>query len=88
MGDNVPPNLPLGLPDGASDEERAAHDAATEAYMKAVADIQKRHNTIWSYLAMVLDSPSLMLIRHNCVDRKGLVEDEKPGCHFSKGFEV
>ena len=39
-GDDVSPNAPGRWPDGASDEQRAAHDAATEAYMKAVADIQ------------------------------------------------
>ena len=38
-GDDVPPNPPRRLPDGASDEQRAAHDAATEAYMKTVIDI-------------------------------------------------
>ena len=77
MGDDVPPNLPRRLPDGASDEQRAAHGAATEAYMKAVIDIQKRNNTLWCYLAMVLDSTSLMLIRHDCVDNKGLGDARK-----------
>ena len=41
-GDDVPTNPPGRLPDGALDEQRAAHDASTEAYMKAVADIQKQ----------------------------------------------
>ena len=76
-GDDVPPNPPLPLPDGASDEQRVAHDAATEAYMKAVIDIQKRHNTLWCYLAMVLDSTSLMLIRHDRVDHNGLGDGRK-----------
>ena len=44
--DDVPPNPSGRLPDGASDEQRAAHDAATEAYMKAVIDIQKRKDTL------------------------------------------
>ena len=42
MGDGVPPNTPGRLLDGASDEQRAAHDVATELYMRAVIDIQKR----------------------------------------------
>ena len=76
-GDDVPPNPPGRLPDGASDEQRAAHDAATEAYMKAVIDKQKRNNTFWCYLAMVLDSTILILIRHDCVDKKGLGDRRK-----------
>ena len=76
-GIDVPPNPPLLLPDGASDEQRAAHDAATEACMKAVADIQKRQNTLLCYLAMLLDSTSLMLISHDCVDHKGLGDGRK-----------
>ena len=72
MGDNIPPNPPGSLPDVASGEERAAHDAATAAYMKAAIDKQKRYNTLWCNLATVLDSTSLMLIRQNCVDNKGL----------------
>ena len=76
-GDDVPPNPPGPLPDGASDEQGAAHDAATEAYMKAVIDIQKRNNTLWCYLALVLDSTSLMLIGHDCVDNKGLGDGRK-----------
>ena len=76
-GDDVLPNAPERLPDGASDEQRAAHDAATEAYLKAVKGIQKRNNTPWCYFAMVLDSTSLMLIRHDCVDNKGLGDGRK-----------
>ena len=76
-GDDVPANPPLRLLDGASDEQHAAHDAATEAHTKAVADIQKCHNTLWCYLAMVLDPTSLMSIRHDCLDHKGLGDGRK-----------
>ena len=69
-GDDVPPNAPGRLLDGASDEQRTAYDAATEAYTKTVTNIQKRNTTLWCYLAMVLDSTSLMLIEHDCVDNK------------------
>ena len=76
-GDNVPLNPPGRLLEGASDEQRPARDAATEAYMKAVIDIQKRNNTRWCFLAMELDSKSLMLIRHDCVDKKCLGDRRK-----------
>ena len=77
MGDDVPPNPPGRLPDEASDEKRASHYAATEAYMKAVTGIQKRNNTLCSYIDMVLDSTSLMLIRHDSEDNKGLGDGRK-----------
>ena len=76
-GDDVPPNPSGRLPNEASDEQRAAHDAVTEAYMTAVIDIQKRNNTLWCNLAIVLDSTSLMLFRHDCVDNKGLGDGRK-----------
>ena len=76
-GDDVAPKPPGRLPHGASDEQRAAHDPATEAYVKAVIVIQKRNNTLWCYLAMVLDSKILMFIRHDCVDNKGLGDGRK-----------
>ena len=75
-GDYLPSNPPESLSDGASDE-RVAHDAATEAYMKAFADMEKHNNTLWCYLAMVLDSTSLRLTKHDCVDNKGLGDERK-----------
>ena len=75
--DGVPPNPPGRLPDGASDEQRAPHDEATEAYMRAVNDMQKRNNTLWCYLTMVVGSTSLMLIRHDSVVNKGLGNGRK-----------
>ena len=74
------------LPDGASDEERAAHDAATGAHMKAVIDIQKRIITLWCYLVVVLDSTSLMLTRHDCVDSKGLGDRRKASILLQQRF--
>ena len=47
-------------------------DAAEAAYRRALEDIEKWESTLWCYLAMVLDSMSLILIRHDCVDQKGL----------------
>ena len=76
-GDDRLPAQSVRLGNDATDEARAAHDAAQEAHRRAVDDIEKRENTLWCYLAMVLDSTSLMLIRHDCVDRKGLGDGPK-----------
>ena len=86
MSDYVPPNPPGRLPDGVSDEQHAAQDAATEAYMKAVIDIQKRNNTIWCYLAKVLDSTTLMLIRHH-LDNKGLGDGREAWVLLQQKFQ-
>ena len=76
-GDDRPPSPPVRPGDNPTNEERASHDAAEEAYRRALDDIEKRKNTLWCYLAMVLDSTSLMLIRHDCVDHKGLGDGHK-----------
>ena len=76
-GDERPPHPPTRLSDNPTNEERAAHDAAEEAHRRALDDIEKRKNTLWCYLALVLDSTSLMLIRHDCVDHKGLGDGHK-----------
>ena len=57
--------------------DRAPHDAAEAAYRKALDDIEKPKIALWCYLAMVLDSTSLMFIRHDCVDNKGLGDGRK-----------
>ena len=46
-------------------------------YRRALNNIEKRKNTLLSYLAMVLDTTSLMLIRHDCLDNKGLGDGHK-----------
>ena len=61
----------------ATDEDCAANDAVEAAYRRALVDIEKRKKTLCCYLAMILDSNSLMLIRHGCVDHKGLGEGQK-----------
>ena len=76
-GDDRPPAQSARLGNAATDETRAAHDAAQEGHRHGVDDIEKRKNTLWSYLAMVRDSTSLMLIRHNCIDRKDVGDGHK-----------
>ena len=76
-GNERPPTPPTRLGNDPTDEARAAHDAAEAAHRRALDDIEKRKNPLWCYLAMVLDSTSLMLIRHDCVDHKGLGDGHK-----------
>ena len=61
----------------STDETRVAQDTAQEAHRRALDGIEKNKNTLWCYLATVLDSTRLMMIRHDCVDRKGLGECHK-----------
>ena len=53
-GDERPPHPPVRLGDNPTNEERAAHDAAEEAYRRALDDIEKRKNTLWCYLGWYL----------------------------------
>ena len=76
-GDEQPPTPPARLGNHATDEARAAHDAAQEAHRRALDAIEKRKNTLWWYLALVLDSTSLIMIRHDCVNHKGLGDGHK-----------
>ena len=76
-GNERPPTPPTRLGNDPTDEARAAHDAVEAAHLRALDDIEKRKNTLWCYLAIVLDSTSLMLIRHDCVDNKGLGDGHK-----------
>ena len=85
-GDDVPPDPPRRLADDATDEARVSNDAAEAAYRRALDDIEKRKNTLWCYLAMVLDTTSLMLIRHDCVNHKGLGDGHKAWGLLQEGF--
>ena len=66
----VPPNTPERLGNQPTGKKRAVHDADEAAYRRAHDDIEKHKNTRWCYLAMVLESTSLILILHDCVDHK------------------
>ena len=57
-----------------------------KTHRRAFDDIEKRKNTLWCYLAMFLDSTSLMLIRHDCVDRKGLGDGHKAWGRLQERF--
>ena len=54
-----------------------AVDTACYARNLVVKEDESRKNQIWCYLAMTLDASSLMLIRHDCMNRKGLGDGQK-----------
>ena len=86
-GDDLPPIPPGRHGNDPTNVERAAHHAAEAAYRRALDGIEKRKNTLWCYLAMVLDSTSLMLIRHDCVDNKGPGGERKAWVLLQQRFQ-
>ena len=86
-GNDMPSNPPGRLDIDLTNEEQAAHDTAEAAYRTTLDDIEERKNILLSYLAVVLDSSILMLIRHYSVDNEGL-RDGRKAFYFSKSFEV
>ena len=87
-GDDLPPEAPRRLGNDPTEQELAAHNAATEEHRRALDAIEKRKNTLWCYIAMVLDSTSLMLIRHDCVDRKGLGDGHRAWGLLQQRFRI
>ena len=71
------PDRPAPLREDANDEQRREHEAQTPARATAVQEDESRKNQIWCYLEMTLDASSPMLIRHDCVNSKGLGEGQK-----------
>ena len=60
----------------ASAADRKEHWRLTKGREAALVESEKRKNQIWCYLAITLNSSSLMLIRHKCVDEKGLCDGQ------------
>ena len=56
-------SLETRLANDPNDEQHAAHGEAEAGYRRALGNIEKRKNTFWCYLAMVLDTASLMLTK-------------------------
>ena len=75
--DDLRPNPPWRLGNPRTDVKRAAHDAAEAAYRGALDDIEKRKNTLLCYLAMVLHSIALILIKHDWKDNEALADGRK-----------
>ena len=65
MGDNV------------SADDRPEHRRMTHEKEATQAETENRNNQIWCYLAGKLDSCSLMLINHDCVNEKNLGDGQK-----------
>ena len=73
--DKTIPTPALG--DNVSAEDRQEHRELTQEKEAALAENKKRNNHIWCYLAGKLDSCSLMLISHDCVNEKSLGDGQK-----------
>ena len=71
------PDRPAPLREDANDAQTREHEAQTQARATAVQEDESRKNQIWCCLAMTLDASSLMLIRHDCVNSKGLGDGQK-----------
>ena len=74
------PDRPAALREDANDAQTREHEAQTQARATAVQEDESRNNQIWPiwcYLAMTLDASSLVLIRHDCVNSKGLGDGQK-----------
>ena len=67
---------PDNLPENPSDEQLAARDAQQRQYTTKVEQKENRNNTVWCYLAMTLDSTTLMTIHHDCVNADGISNGE------------
>ena len=63
---------PATLGDAPTNEQREAHRVATDEFENNKRKFRDDKNTLWCMLALILDSISLMLIRHDCVGKDGL----------------
>ena len=68
---------PAPLRENANASKTREHDAETEAIATAVQAIESSKNQIWGYLAMKVDASSLILIRYDCVNSRGLCDIQK-----------
>ena len=71
------PDRPAPLREDANDAQTREHEAQTQGRATAVQEHESRKNQIWCYLAMTIDTGSLMLIRHDCVNSEGLGDGKK-----------
>ena len=69
---------PAALPKEPTEAQQNAVNAQMEARRASeIQSTRKNKNTFWCYLVMVLDSTSLMLLKHDCVDANGLGDGQK-----------
>ena len=86
MGTETVPQRPERLGENPNDEDRNRHARETQAYTDKLNDIEQRNNTVWCYLAMALDSTSLMLLRHDCVNLRGKGDGHKAWTLLQRRF--
>ena len=71
------PDRPVPLRKDANDEQTQEHEVENQARATAVQEDESRKHQISCYLAMTQDTSSLTLIRHDCVNSKGLGDVQK-----------
>ena len=77
LGTEEQPNEPAPLANGASNDEQKNHKLLKDAYEKEVADIKEKRNKLWRHLALTLDTETLFLMRHDCVEDDGIGDGAK-----------
>ena len=77
LGIQEQPNESAPLANGASNDEKRSHNVLKGAYETQVADIKENKNNVWCHLALTLDAPTLMLIRHDFVGDDGIGDGAK-----------
>ena len=70
---------PDNLPENFSEKQQASRDAQQREYAIKVEEKENRNNTEWCYLALMLDSTTLMTIRHECVNADGMGDGDAAG---------
>ena len=71
MGTEEQPEEPPELEEGATNPERERHRQAVAEYEKRVSELNEKSNSVWCNLALVLDTTTLMLIKHDCLNDNG-----------------
>ena len=77
LGKDIPPPEIAPLADGAEGPAIAEHTRQVATREKEIADMDTRKDTVWCYLAMSLDTTSLMYVRHDCRNEDGTSDGTK-----------
>ena len=81
------PDRPAPLREDANDAQTREHGAQTQPRARAIREDERHKNQIWCYLALTLDAISLLLIRHDCVNSRGLEDSPKTWQHLKQRFQ-
>ena len=89
LGTEEQPNEPAPLANGATNYEKKNHKVLKDAYENEVADIKEKRNNVWCHLALTLDATTLMLMRHDCVEKMMALEmEQRLGSFCKRDFRV